>query len=168
MAISNLSVKAGTGSETAMRQLHRCEVRLGVAFLVLFLVADAGAALAQQSGATDQPDKATASEKLPDSPGAVRFQITASNRQNEAGVAEEAPSANPPAEKQPVGTAAAEGIRTSGVAASAPAGTAIAPAKQRQVRSLLIKMGAVLGAGAAVGTVYALSAATPSKPPGAH
>ena len=47
-------------------------------------------------------------------------------------------------------------------------GAAIAPAKQRRVRSLLIKLGALAGAGAAVGTVYALSHGSPSRPPGAH
>jgi hypothetical protein len=56
----------------------------------------------------------------------------------------------------------------SGVAASQPAGVAIAPAKQRRVRLIVIRVGAILGAGAAVGTVVALTQATPSKPPGAH
>jgi hypothetical protein len=48
-----------------------------------------------------------------------------------------------------------------------PAGVAIAPAKQRQSRALLLKIGAIVGTGVAVGTVMALSNATPSKPPGA-
>jgi hypothetical protein len=54
------------------------------------------------------------------------------------------------------------------VTAAQPAGAAIAPAKQRRVRTIVLKVGAILGAGAAIGTVVALSAATPSKPPGAH
>lgn len=70
--------------------------------------------------------------------------------------------------QQPEGTAAARAARTIGGPASKPAGSAIAPAKQRQVRSLLIKLGAIAGAGAALGTVYALTRGTPSKPPGAH
>jgi len=75
-----------------------------------------------------------------------------------------APSAQKPAE--PAGTAAAEKGRTVGGAASQPAGTAIAPAKQGQKRSLLIKIGLIAGAGIAAGTIYALSRKTPSTPPG--
>jgi hypothetical protein len=70
--------------------------------------------------------------------------------------------------QRPVGTAAAEAPKVSGITAAEPAGAAIAPAKQHRVRTLVIKVGAILGAGAAIGTVVALSAATPSKPPGAH
>jgi len=70
--------------------------------------------------------------------------------------------------REPVGTAAAETIQTTGVAASRPAGAALAPAKQRRVRSILIKVGALVGVGVAVGTTMALSQGSPSKPPGAH
>ena len=68
-------------------------------------------------------------------------------------------------QREPLGAAAAEGIRTAGGGASRPAGSAIAPAKQHQVRSFLIKLGAVAAAGAAIGTVYALSKGTSSTPP---
>ena len=85
----------------------------------------------------------------------------------------ESPQAQPaPAKPQtqnqtePLGTATAPGVSTVGGGASKPAGTAIAPAKQRQYRSLLIKLGLVAGAGAALGTVYALSRGTSSVPPG--
>lgn len=67
---------------------------------------------------------------------------------------------------QPTGTAAAQVEKPAGSAASRPAGAAIAPAKQRQVRSLLIKMGVIVGAGVALGTVYALSEASPARVPG--
>jgi hypothetical protein len=70
-------------------------------------------------------------------------------------------------QREPLGTATAEGARTVGGAASRPAGTAIAPAKQRQVRSWLIRLGAIAGAGVAIGTVYALSRGTSSTPPNA-
>ena len=66
---------------------------------------------------------------------------------------------------EPLGTATAPGVSTVGGGASKPAGTAIAPAKQRQYRSLLIKLGLVGAAGVAVGTVYALSRGTSSVPP---
>ena len=72
-----------------------------------------------------------------------------------------------PRSTQPVGVGTAQQAPTAGGAASKPAGAAIAPAKQKQYRSLLIKIGAIAGAGAALGTVYALSRGTKSVPPGA-
>lgn len=68
-------------------------------------------------------------------------------------------------QRNPLGAAAAEGVKTEGGGASRPAGTAIAPAKQRQVRSFLIKFSAIAAAGVALGTVYALSKGTSSTPP---
>jgi hypothetical protein len=68
----------------------------------------------------------------------------------------------------PLGAAAAQAGKTTGGTASKPAGTAIAPAKQRQVRSLLIKVGAVAAGAAALGIVYGLSRSSPSIPPGAR
>lgn len=83
---------------------------------------------------------------------------------------QQAPATLPPAQTpvpaQPNGTAVAPPIQVSGGAASKPAGVAIAPPKQRQVRSLLIKLGLIAGAGAAVGTVVGLSAASPGRVPG--
>ena len=58
--------------------------------------------------------------------------------------------------QEPLGTATAEGVPTVGGAASRPAGEAIAPAKQNQRHSLLIKVGLIAAAGVAGGTVYAL------------
>jgi hypothetical protein len=76
----------------------------------------------------------------------------------------EGPQPKKPSE--PVGAATAESVPTAGGAAAKPAGVAIAPAKQHQTRSLLIKIGAVVAAGAALGTVYALSHGTSPTPPG--
>src|SRR5438045_9554163 len=72
----------------------------------------------------------------------------------------------PPPTVQPSGTAAAQAGRVSGNAASRPAGAAIAPAKQRQVRSILIKMGVIAGAGVALGPVTALTKPGGQKRPG--
>ncbi len=66
--------------------------------------------------------------------------------------------------QQPLGAATAEGVPTVGGGASRPAGEAIAPAKQSQRRSMLIKIGLIAAAGIAAGTVYGLSKGTPSKP----
>ena len=99
----------------------------------------------QAQSATQQPEtQAEAEARLPDAP---------SPQNNET--------------PKPVGTAAAEPLKVTGVAASKPAGVALAPRKQPRIRSILIKVGVVVGAGAAVGTVLALSKASPSRPPGA-
>ena len=111
-------------------------------------------------------------QELPDSPSAVTMQRTGAVDQFQEQTAspsqptESQPQSNPA--QKPVGTAAAERPVTTGVAASSAAGAAVAPAKQRRARMLLIKVGAIVGAGVAVGTVAALSSASPSRPPGSH
>jgi cytoskeletal protein RodZ len=77
-------------------------------------------------------------------------------------------SEQPQSPHEALGTAAAETIPTTGIAASRPAGAAVAPAKQRRVRSILIKVGALVGVGVAVGTTLALSQGSPGKPPGSN
>jgi hypothetical protein len=116
----------------------------------------AGPALAQTQNSDAAPNS-----QLPDSPIAQTSRpdqgLTAtSNQQNQDTL------------QKPAGTAAAPAPTITGVAASKPAGAAYAPAKQRRVRTLLIKVGAVIAAGAAVGAVAALSEGSPSRPPGAH
>jgi hypothetical protein len=136
-----------------------------------------------REGAAPQLKYAALSE-LPDSPGSVREQRQDSaSQQNSSAARPTPPAASPQANtptsepgdtqanqklQRPVGTAAAEAPKVSGITAAEPAGIAIAPAKQHRVRTIVIKVGAILGAGAAVGTVVALTKATPSKPPGAH
>lgn len=94
---------------------------------------------------------------LPDSPSATQEQ---QQQQNSV-------TSSQQELQQPTGTAAAQKGKVSGSALSRPAGVAIAPTKQRRVRSVVIKMGLIAGAGIALGTVAALSMASPSKPPGA-
>jgi hypothetical protein len=67
----------------------------------------------------------------------------------------------------PLGTATAQQGATRGGLASRPAGEAIAPAKQRQVHSMLIRLGLVAAGAVAVGTVVGLTRGTSSTPPGA-
>ena len=117
-------------------------------------------------------------DQLPDSPGAVESAPIAQLQQqqppnNEQAQqpqpAQQAPAASPAAPpREPLGTAAAETVPTVGVAASKPAGAALAPAKQRRIRTILIRTGALIGAAAAVGVTMALTEGSPSKPPGAH
>ena len=112
--------------------------------------------------------------ELPDSPGTTLSQLQDANGQTRSAQTQNAPppQSAAPAQRQeeqrPVGTAAAEAPKVSGITAAQPAGVAIAPAKQRRVRTIVLKVGAIAGAGAALGAVIALTAATPSKPPGAH
>ncbi len=67
-----------------------------------------------------------------------------------------------------VGTAAAPAPEVTGVAGSRLTGAVIAPAKQRRVRTFLIRVGVVVGACVAIGTVVALSHSSPSQPRMAH
>jgi len=75
---------------------------------------------------------------------------------------------NPQSDQQqnnnPVGTAAAPVAKPTGVAASRPAGAVIAPAKQRRVRSIMIRVGIIVGAGVAIGTVAGLSRSSSGRP----
>jgi hypothetical protein len=83
---------------------------------------------------------------------------------------DQTPSAPKTTQQQPaapLGTATAQQGATRGGVASKPAGEAIAPAKQRQVHSLLIKVGLLAAGAAAVGTVVGLTRGTSSVPPGA-
>jgi len=129
---------------------------------------------ANSSAGTSSPlvarvEAPAALEELPDSPGTVASKSAELQQQTGSG------TSAPPTQSQgqasgqkPVGTAAAEAPDASGIAASQPAGVAIAPAKQRRTRTIILRMGAIIGAGVAVGSVVALTEATSSKPPGAH
>ena len=64
----------------------------------------------------------------------------------------------------PVGTAAAPSLKPESAPASRPGGAAIAPAKQRRVRTYAIRLAIVVGAAIAIGTVIAASAGSPSRP----
>src|SRR4051812_20614681 len=111
-----------------------------------------------QENATPDPSKGPLKpNELPNAPSATQQQTSASDQSKE-----------PQPKEAPLGAAAAQAAKTSGGAASKPAGTAIAPAKQRQTRSLLIKVGAIAAGAAALGIVYGLTRGTPSLPPGAN
>ncbi len=81
------------------------------------------------------------------------------------------PSAAQGSDQQPAlppsGAAGAKASDAKGAPAAQPVGAAVAPARQHSHRSLLIKVGLVAGAAIAVGTVVALSAKSPTRPPGA-
>lgn len=123
---------------------------------------------AQQNGTTVDPSQGPL-QPVPsqNEPGAPNSPPSAQNTEVPP---EPVPATPPPQPKpeqqmqQPLGAATAEGVPTVGGGASRPAGEAIAPAKQNQRRSMLIKIGLIAAAGVAVGTVYGLSKGTSSKP----
>jgi hypothetical protein len=133
----------------------------------------AASATAEQTGAAQLPDSPGATLAKSQPPG---FPQTASQQAPSSSVSPAAQdqSAPPPesqaqpAPQKPVGTAAAEPTHAGGIAASQPAGVAVAPAKQRRTRTIVIRTAAIIGAAVAVGTVVGLTEATGSKPPGAH
>ena len=140
----------------------------------LFVSVPLGAVLpiaAQQGMIPEKHEQLAAGDakitELPDSPGVTLAQSQVSPSP-QAAQPQSSTNQTPTSAQRPVGTAAAGAPTTSGVAASEPAGVAIAPAKQRRARTIVIRMGAIIGAGVAVGSVVALTAGTSSKPPGAH
>lgn len=138
----------------------------------------ANGGIASSAASSTEPSTQIASSELPDSPGASLAQSQDPSPQQSTPVQQPPSSAQTGSSsttdqdqtqkpQRPVGTAAAEAPRGNGVTAAQPSGVAIAPAKQRRVRTIMLRVGAMVGAGAAVGTVIALTMATPSKPPGA-
>lgn len=113
-----------------------------------------------------------AGNALPDSPGATRASLQSDQQSQpaEPGNQQVGQDKKPDSttEQQPAGAAAAEAGKTTGGAASKPAGAALAPAKQKQSRSLALKLGLLAGAGIALGTITALSIGSTGRPPGSH
>ncbi len=134
-------------------------IRSAIAILagaVLLVTASTRNAAAQQSTPVPPQDPAvetaSAAEGLPQAP-----EPAPSSGQG-------APQQGQGAAQAPVGTAAAPYGQPVGVAGTRPAGAAIAPARQRRVHALVIKMSIILAAAAATGTVIALSQASPGRP----
>jgi hypothetical protein len=143
--------------------------------------ATAVAALPDSPGAVVSKTQLSAAElgrsgKLPDEPSSVqlltmRTQSDPQQSESTQSQAQTTPVSRPVSQspfQKPVGTAAAGAISADGIAASQPDGVAIAPGKQRRVRTIVLRMGAIVGAGVAIGSVVALTLATSGKPPGAH
>jgi hypothetical protein len=121
--------------------------------------------LAQDSsGPANKPgtDTSQSEAAYPDAPKPVRSQ--SADQSGQSGTSQSNPEQQQPSDNKPVGTAAAPYEKTTGVAASRPAGAVIAPAKQRRARSILIRVGVVVGAAVAVGTVAALSRGSSGRP----
>lgn len=163
-----------------MRSINNWLFRPIAVCLVLWLMFPAsefGTAAAQQAVAEHRTANATsqegpaaeavtgstmASNALPDTPEPVSPQAEPQAARDSS--TESSSSQQQPGPAQPVGTAAAPYEKTMGIAASRPAGAAIAPAKQKRVRTILISVGVIVATGVAVGTVAGLSHASSSHP----
>ena len=143
-----------------------------VGLLVLVISGTAEPLLAQQPATQSQPapvqtqpadqNQPLPQPELPENPGR---NTTLPNAPQQNPAQQNAPAVQTAPAPQPSGTAVAPPVQVSGGAASKPAGVAIAPPKQRQVRSLLLKLGLIAGAGVAIGTVVGLSEASPGRVP---
>lgn len=141
-------------------------IALGASLGMCVAVRGQQATSSDQLSETPAPSpQAPATLALQDAP---QPQPSAAAAGQENGQAQSAQSSSSAANQQPpqkpVGAAAAPPESAAGVTASRPAGAVIAPAKQRRARAILIRVGLLVGAGVALGTVMALSHATPSQP----
>ena len=157
---------------------------LALALVTIICLTSAPRLIAQEE--TNRPQQSpvnpSSTSELPESPGTTlaRLQSSEVTGQSPNGNIQKGdqvqnspsnqaqPSASSQAAQKPVGTAAAEPTGANGVAASQPAGVAIASGKQRRVRTIVISVVAIAAAGVAIGSVAALTAGTASRPPGAH
>jgi hypothetical protein len=136
----------------------RCrQLVYGMVALLAFPCGPARAAGIPVTGQQSDTPPSSASQPSPQSPVAPGPQTSAPPVSSAATPAQSGQQA-------PVGTAAAPYENKIGVAASRPAGVVIAPAKQKRERSLVIKVGLIVGGAIAVGTVVGLSAASSSRP----
>lgn len=150
-----------------------CRIDRLIPVLLAISLCGAASATGQQTGAQNQNGGVSAT--LPDAPEPM--QNEAVHPAPELALASAAQQPNPSdasapgnaeqgqAPQKPVGTAAAPPEGTAGIMASRPAGAVIAPAKQRRARAIFVRVGLLVGAGVALGTVLALTHATPSGPP---
>lgn len=146
--------------------LLRSQVATG---LILLLLAPVAQAAPRQTVPGQQPQAGSAAQEpqtapatngdLPQAP-AAQNQTNAPRQTNQ----QTAPEPQPGNPSEPVGTAVAPYESPVGAAVSRPTGAAIAPAKQKRRHTFLIRMGLVVGAAVAIGTVVALSKASPSRP----
>lgn len=133
-----------------MNRLCCCSRCLSVAMLaVSFVIASTVPLIADppqsgQSQKADQPEPVL----LPEAPQPQSAQTSQESTQ------------------APTGAAGAKTAPAKGAPAAEPVGAAVASVRQHSHRSLLIKVGLLVGAGVAVGTVIALSEKSPSRPPG--
>lgn len=132
-------------------------IAAGLVVLLSAPLTQTAAAQPQEAFSGPQPQSA--------SPGQDQPQVPASGSQGaQTATPQSAPDQTQNSGAKPVGTAAAPLENASGVTASRPAGAVIAPAKQRRVRTILIRVGVVVAAAVAVGAVVGLSKSNNGRP----
>ena len=119
-----------------------------------------------QSQPSRPPDNVQSSQQTATSPNSTELPDAPTTAQSSSQERSDPSQAQNP-DSVPSGAAGAKMPHAKGAPAARPLGAAIAPAKQRGKRSLLIKLGLVAGACVAVGSVFALSKGSSAKPPGA-
>lgn len=145
--------------------LHLSFAKQLLAALLAVILAVPGAAAAQQADASSSTQKAqTAQGTQQNSPAPYTPTAPPTSQAAQQDVEQASAEPQQTGTANPVGTAAAPTEKPVGVTGSEPAGAAIAPAKQRRIRRIFISVGAIVGAGIAVGTVAALSRSSPSRP----
>ena len=133
--------------------------------ILLLAIPLAATASAQQQTAPASPAEATQpAQSSPTARPQSANVPSAPDPQAAAPTAQSADKQNESDANKPVGTAIAPYEKTMGVTASRPAGAVIAPAKQRRIRAIVIKIGVIAAAGVAIGTVAALSHSSTSQP----
>ncbi|HEY2856927.1 MAG TPA: hypothetical protein VGJ21_00755, partial [Terracidiphilus sp.] len=113
---------------------------------------------AQQQAAQTQPASSSSTDGqpagLPDSPAPAQQNIAQADPQFAARPQQATQQdAQQQDAQKPVGTAAGPETRPVGVAGSRPSGAAIAPAKQRRVKAIVIRVGLIVAGAAAAGAV---------------
>jgi len=142
-------------SSRLLRQIARC--------LVISSLVACGETWAARAQQVENLPPGQSQPRAPDS-GTQGPDANSAPSQTPSDSRQAAPPQPPAVPHEPVGTAAAPYEKVTGVPASRPAGAAIAPAKQKRTRSILIKVGLIVAAGVAIGAVVALSTASSSKP----
>jgi hypothetical protein len=120
-----------------------------VLLAVAFVMSSDTALLASPQQSSSSSSSQRSADALPDAP-----QTQSAQPQDQEG-------------QVPSGTAGAKAPNVKGAPVAQPSGAAVAPPRQRNHRSLLIKLGVLAGAAVAVGAVVALSEKSPARPPGA-
>jgi hypothetical protein len=177
LGASILRREARSGGWESMKISSRCLTKQIARVLVILLAvpfAKADRAPSQEAPSTQQAqdsgsqpnkqsaDTSQADAAYPDSPNPAGPQTA--DQAGKSGTPQSIPEQPQNGSQKPVGTAVAPYERSTGVAASSPAGAVIAPAKQRRARSIVIRIAVVVGAAVAIGTVVALSHSSPSRP----
>ena len=156
--------RAGERQDERIRPAAACFRSLVAGILVVFLavpLSEAAEAVqnAPQEQAEALPPAPAVSQDPPDAPAPVAAQADAGQQP-----AQQNPAAQQQGTPPSLGTAAAPVENPVGIPGSKPAGAVIAPAKQKRTRSFAIRIAILVGAVVGVGTVVALSNASPSRP----